>query len=128
MMKYTGIEKITFEKAVAEAESRFDTAHKMADVIPFGQPIMVGHHSEKSDRLFRARIDSHHRKGVEAYQRARDLKSGLQGSEKLLAKQEDPGAVARKVNKFETELRRLKLHEHWYQNRNEFKQKVAVLL
>lgn len=92
-------------------------SHKMADVIPVGQPILVGHHSEKSDRSYRARIDSHHRKGVEAYQRAKDLKSKLEGYEKLQAKHEDPGALARKVEKFETELRRLKLHEHWYKNR-----------
>jgi len=105
------------EEVEVEAESRFETAHKMADVIPFGQPILVGHHSEKSDRSYRARIDSHQRKGVEAHQRAKDLKSRLEGSEKLLAKQENPGALARKVDTFETELRRLKFHEYWYKDR-----------
>ena len=29
---------------------------------------------------------------------------------------------------FETELRRLGLHEHWYKDRNEFEQKVADLV
>ena len=58
---------------------------------------------------------------------ARDLKSRLEGSEKLLARQEDTGDVARKVDKFETELHRLGLHEHWYKDRNEFDQKVADL-
>ncbi|MDF1558507.1 MAG: hypothetical protein P1P80_10110, partial [ANME-2 cluster archaeon] len=43
----------------------------------------------------------------------------------LLAKQEYPGDVARNVDTFETELRRLGLHEHWYKDRNEFEQKVA---
>jgi Domain of unknown function (DUF3560) len=31
----------------------------MASVIPFGQPILVGHYSEKSDRRHRSRIHSH---------------------------------------------------------------------
>ncbi len=31
-------------------------AHDMASVIPFGQPILVGHHSEGRDRNYRAKI------------------------------------------------------------------------
>jgi len=42
------------------AESRstqlYDHARKMADCIPFGQPIIVGHYSEGRDRRFRAKI------------------------------------------------------------------------
>ena len=30
------------------------------------------------------------------------------------------GAVARKVEKLETELRKPKLHEQWYQDKNEY--------
>ena len=32
-----------------------------------------------------------------------------------------------KVDKSETELRRFRLHEHWYTDRNEFEQKVGDL-
>ena len=31
------------------------------------------------------------------------------------------------MDKFETELRRLKLHEHWYKDKSEFERKVADL-
>ena len=55
------------------------------------------------------------------------LKSRIQGSGKLLARQKYPGAVARKVDMFDTELYRLGLHEHRYEDRNEFGQKVADL-
>lgn len=58
---------------------------------------------------------------------ARYLKSRLQGSEKLRARQEYRGAVTRKVDKFETELRRLGWHEHWYEDKNEFGWKVVDL-
>ena len=49
-----------------EASRRFDTAHKIGDAIPFGQPILVGHHSEKHHRADVARIDNNMRAGVEA--------------------------------------------------------------
>jgi hypothetical protein len=42
----------------SEGKSLYDRAHKMAEAIPFGQPILVGHHSEKRDRNYRGRIHS----------------------------------------------------------------------
>lgn len=39
-----------------EAHRLHDQAHEMASAIPFGQPILVGHHSEGRDRRYRARI------------------------------------------------------------------------
>lgn len=42
-----------------------DEAHKMASVIPFGQPILVGHHSEKRDRNYRNRIHNKFGKAFE---------------------------------------------------------------
>lgn len=42
--------------ATNEAQTLHDRAHKMAECIPFGQPILCGHHSEQRDRNFRAKI------------------------------------------------------------------------
>lgn len=42
--------------ARAESSSTYDRAKSMASAIPFGQPVHVGHHSEKLDRSFRERI------------------------------------------------------------------------
>lgn len=44
------------EKARQEYEALHEEAHKMAELIPFGQPILVGHHSEGRDRRYRGRI------------------------------------------------------------------------
>ncbi|MCC3151437.1 DUF3560 domain-containing protein, partial [Bifidobacterium bifidum] len=44
------------EKARTEAKATYDRAHTMAEAIPFGQPILVGHHSEKRDRNYRGKI------------------------------------------------------------------------
>lgn len=40
----------------AAADAAHATADRMADAIPFGQPILVGHHSESRDRRYRQRI------------------------------------------------------------------------
>ena len=44
------------QKATGQAESLYKRARSMASVIPFGQPILVGHHSEGRDRRYRAKI------------------------------------------------------------------------
>lgn len=44
------------EKARQEYKALHEEAHKMAELIPFGQPILVGHHSEGRDRRYRGRI------------------------------------------------------------------------
>lgn len=43
-------------KLQAEGNARYKRAREMAAAIPFGQPILVGHHSEKRDRNYRGRI------------------------------------------------------------------------
>lgn len=53
------------EQAEQESRSAWREADKMAEAIPMGQPILVGHYSERADRAFRDRIDGKHRKAVE---------------------------------------------------------------
>lgn len=53
------------EQAAQEAQSEYEAGHNMAQAIPFGQPILVGHHSEKRDRSYRGRIEGHFRKSAE---------------------------------------------------------------
>ena len=52
------------QKREVSARAAFDTAHAMGEAIPFGQPVIVGHHSEKRDRNYRARIDAKITRGV----------------------------------------------------------------
>ncbi|WP_050453518.1 DUF3560 domain-containing protein [Candidatus Burkholderia verschuerenii] len=44
------------EKASTASEATYQQARTMAEAIPFGQPILIGHHSETRDRNYRARI------------------------------------------------------------------------
>jgi len=53
-----------------ESETRFKKAREMGSIIPFGQPILVGHHSEKKHRSHISKIDSNYSKGFEAMHKA----------------------------------------------------------
>jgi hypothetical protein len=53
------------EKADNRAAQRFGRAKTTADGIPLGQPILVGHHSERRARRDQERIRSNMNKGVE---------------------------------------------------------------
>ncbi|MBL4781815.1 MAG: DUF3560 domain-containing protein [Porticoccaceae bacterium] len=44
------------DKASEESQATYNRAKDMASVIPFGQPILVGHHSEQRDRNYRNKI------------------------------------------------------------------------
>jgi len=62
--------KARARKSTAEANQEFNKAREMGSVIPFGQPILVGHHSEGKHRALLKRIDGAHRKAHEADERA----------------------------------------------------------
>ena len=57
-------------KSTIIANQESDNARNMGSVIPFGQPILVGHHSEGSHRALLKRIDNAHRRASEAYDKA----------------------------------------------------------
>lgn len=56
------------EKAKQRSDASFNTVRSIADNIPLGQPILVGHHSEKRHRRDAERIDNGMRKAVEEQQ------------------------------------------------------------
>lgn len=70
------------DRAERESSANWKQASQMASIIPFGQPILVGHHSERRDRNYRARIESKHRKGYELHQKADALRSRAEAAAK----------------------------------------------
>jgi hypothetical protein len=59
------------EKNETASEHQFNSASEMAKVIPFGQPILVGHHSEKRDRNYRGKINRLQDKAMESSSKAK---------------------------------------------------------
>lgn len=82
-------------KARQESAAAFGSAHRIMDGIPMGQPVLVGHHSEKRHRNDLERIDRGLRKGTEAAERATylDHKAETYGTHGVSS--DDPQAVAK---------------------------------
>lgn len=94
-------------RAASEASARFSTAHRIGDAIPFGQPILRGHHSEKRHRRDIAKIDNAMRKGVEADKAAKDLARRAESVGTAGISSDDPAAVI----KLKVELNKLRLDQ-----------------
>lgn len=104
-MTYRERKEARLEKRLAWAESRrsqshaaFKRADSLAQVIPIGQPILVGHHSEHRHRAHLSRIDSAMRQGVESEQMADKHRSTAANIEHQLDRSiydDDPDAIER---------------------------------
>lgn len=85
-------------KRETKSAAGFDKAHRIADMIPFGQPILVGHHSERHARRDRDRIDAGMRAGVENERKAQDMlgrAAGIETADEHAIYSDDSDAVDR---------------------------------
>ena len=91
------------DRAEQRANSEFNSAHKMAEAIPFGQPILVGHHSEQRDRNYRNRIDKKFEKAISEQERASELRAKAEAAENNTAiSSDDPEAITKLEKKLES--------------------------
>ena len=58
------------DKMREESVEAFSNARKIQNSIPLGQPILIGHHSEKRSRQDRDKIDANIKKSVEKQEQA----------------------------------------------------------
>ena len=82
-------------QAAAEAKTLNARAGAMASVIPFGQPILVGHHSEGRDRRYRSRIARTFERAHEVGQKAQDLAARAASVGTAGVSSDDPDAVVK---------------------------------
>jgi len=84
------------KRASQESDALHEQAHKMASVIPFGEPIHVGHHSEKRDRNYRGRIQNKFEKAFNAQKKSEELSMRAAAAENNTAiSSDDPDAVVK---------------------------------
>lgn len=82
-------------KNEAKSAEQFKRASEMASVIPMGQPILVGHHSEKRDRNYRNRIDNIAHQAVESGKKAEYYEEKARAAENNTAiSSDDPDALS----------------------------------
>lgn len=88
-----------------KGEALVNGARKMASVIPFGQPILVGHHSERGDRNYRGRIDNKFRAGFSELEKAKYYeRRAASAASNTAIFSDDPAAcdkIAEKIAKLE---------------------------
>ena len=90
------------EKARAKALARLEQAKKMAEVIPFGQPILAGHHSEGRDRRYRGRIHNTFGKGFKLLEKSEYYERRAKGVNGTAIHADDPQAMEKLKAKIET--------------------------
>lgn len=99
-----------YEQRAEAAEKRSDRRHEAARAqvagIPFGQPILVGHHSEKRHRRDLAKHDSHMRAAIDegdkaAYYRGKAASVGTGG-----ISADDPDAITKLEEKLAKRVER----------------------
>jgi len=81
------------ERARREEESAHGAAARIWGAIPMGQPILVGHHSERRHRRDLAKADRAMRKSIEANDRSKELASRAAAVGSGGVSSDDPEAV-----------------------------------
>lgn len=83
------------ERLRQEAQRRFKTVDQIVQAIPMGQPVLVGHHSEKRHRRDLARMDTNMRAGVEAQKAAAEAAARAASVGTGGVSSDDPDAVVK---------------------------------
>ncbi len=98
-------------KAEREGDARINRANSDASAIPLGQPILVGHHSEKRDRNFRNRIHNNYTKGYELKNKAANLRGRAASVGTAGVSSDDPDAVVKLIEKLEELEKKQQFHK-----------------
>lgn len=80
-------------------------ADEIAGMIPFGQPILVGHHSEGRARRDSERIQNGTRKSIRCWEQSQYWRSRAESAVRAAKYKERPDVRARRIKKIEAEKR-----------------------
>lgn len=94
------------ENRVSDAEAARQAVASIADNIPLGQPILVGHHSEKRARKDAERIESGMRRAVKMWDTAEYWKRRAKGAIRAAKYKERPDVRARRIKGLEADKRK----------------------
>ncbi len=91
----------------AQYQEKHAKAHARASRIPFGQPILVGHHSEGRHRRDLDRIHNDYGKAFAEYEKSRDLRTQAASSARFQAYKQTAPAMARRLERLSVEQRQV---------------------
>ena len=94
------------ERKAAEASRAHDQVSRICDGIPLGQPILVGHHSEKHARKDAERIQNGMRKAVDCWKASEYWTYRAAGALRNAKYKERPDVRARRIKVIEADYRK----------------------
>lgn len=89
-----------------DAERAKDAVSSLAGNIPFGQPILVGHHSERRARKDAEKIENGMRKAVKMWETSKYWEDRAKGALRHAKYKERPDVRARRIKGLEADLRK----------------------
>lgn len=96
------------DRKSGEAEAAMGAYRQTADMIPLGQPVLVGHHSEGRHRRDLAKMERNFERSMEADAEAREATRRAEAAAARRDHRETGPATVRRIDRIETELRQLK--------------------
>lgn len=93
-------------KRAAESEQALAHVDALTSAIPFGQPILIGHHSERKARSHAKKIDNGMKRVVMLFERAGYWEERAQASLKHAKYKERSDVRYRRIKKIEADLRK----------------------
>lgn len=94
------------ERRADEAASARDGVARIADNIPFGQPILIGHHSERHARKDAEKIENGMRRAVKLWETASYWEQRAAGALRAAKYKELPDVRARRIKGIEADQRK----------------------
>lgn len=102
-------DRMTARAAAAEARAAMASAKadRIGERFAFGQPILVGHHSEPGARRDRDRIDTATRTSLDEASKAEAAREAAARAERTAAGVESPVTIGNRIERTEAEIRKL---------------------
>lgn len=103
------------DKRTSDANAAYNASKRISDCIPFGQPILVGHHSEGRHRSDLKRIDNNMRKACDNWKLAKHWESRAAAAIRHAKYKSLPAVRTRRIKTIETDLRKTRKNIVEYQ-------------
>ncbi|MFC4060207.1 DUF3560 domain-containing protein [Planomonospora corallina] len=102
------------ERNAAAGSARWERTRDRMSHVPPGQPILVGHHSERGHRRLLDWADTQDRKAIEELKTGEHWAGRAAAAERYQQHREDPGTTRRRIERLEADRRRI---ERWLQDK-----------
>ncbi|UBU16601.1 DUF3560 domain-containing protein [Nonomuraea gerenzanensis] len=106
------------QRHAGNAASAADRANQLSERFAGGQPILIGHHSERGARRDQKRMDSAMRKSVEEDRTAQEAARRANAVGRQAAYSARPRVTARRIQRLEADLRRVQRNLDGYTRRH----------